>query len=64
MFDVLRDEGVGRADIARDLHVTTYEIDELTYGLLKVGAVPDKKDIVLPSASAPAKIRPQLTIIK
>ncbi|MGK5033774.1 XRE family transcriptional regulator [Janthinobacterium sp. LB3P118] len=64
VFDVLRDEGVGRADIARDLHVTTYEIDELTYGLLKVGAVPDKKDVVLSSASAPAKVRPQLTIIK
>jgi len=62
VFDVLRDEGVGRTDIARDLHLTTYEIDELTYGLLKVGAVPDKGSE--PLRSIPSQLRAKLTIVK
>lgn len=42
VFDALRAEGVGKSDIAKELRLTSYEIDELTYGLLKVGSVPDR----------------------
>lgn len=42
VFFALRAEGIGKSDVANDLRLTTYEIDELTYGLLKVGMVPDR----------------------
>jgi Zn-dependent peptidase ImmA (M78 family)/DNA-binding XRE family transcriptional regulator len=42
VFLALRGEGIGKKDIAKDLRLTTYELDELTYGLLKMGSVPDR----------------------
>lgn len=63
VFTALRAEGLGKNDIAKELRLTTYEIDELTYGLLKVGAVPDRdvKDRVI---SVEKKSRPRLTVVK
>lgn len=46
VFKALKAEGIGKNEIARDLRITTYEIDELTYGLLKIGAVPSKDEVV------------------
>ena len=42
VFGSLRLKGIGKSNIAHDLHLSTYEIDELTYGLLKLGTVPDR----------------------
>lgn len=44
VFKALRAEGIGKAEIANQLKITTHEIDELTYGLLKIGVVPEKND--------------------
>lgn len=63
VFKVLRSEGIGKNEIARDLKITTHEIDELTYGLLKIGAVPGKDEI--PKASMQhISGKPHLKIIK
>lgn len=63
VFAALRDEGITKVDVARELRVTTGEIDELTYGLLRMGAVPhrlssDKKHL------GPAAVRPVLTLVR
>jgi Zn-dependent peptidase ImmA (M78 family)/DNA-binding XRE family transcriptional regulator len=63
VFTALRSEGFGKSDMARDLRLTTYEIDELTYGLLKVGAVPDR-DLKERTISVGQKSRPMLSIVK
>lgn len=42
VFSALRREGITKADVANQLHITTGEIDELTYGLLRLGAVPER----------------------
>lgn len=64
IFSTLRAEGLGKGDIARDLRLTTHEIDELTYGLLKVGAVPDR-DGKERNVSIEKKVRrPTLSIVK
>lgn len=63
VFSALRAEGLGKSDIARDLRLATYEIDELTYGLLRMGAVPDRSNAgrTLPKGE---KSRPSLTVVK
>lgn len=63
VFVALKEEGVSKADIAKDLRLTTYEIDELTYGLLKLGVVPDRdgKSQICSEESQP---RPKLSIVK
>lgn len=62
VFDALRAEGVGKSDIAKELRLTSYEIDELTYGLLKVGSVPDRSPgTQMPSTTAARAI---LSIVK
>ena len=63
VFNALRTEGLGKVDVARDLKITTYEIDELTYGLLKIGAVPERDDILRKDTSDRTS-RPALTIVK
>lgn len=63
VFKALRTEGIGKNEIARDLKITAHEIDELTYGLLKIGAVPDRDEIPKSSVQqAPEK--PHLRIVK
>lgn len=63
VFKALRSEGVGKNEIARDLKITTHEIDELTYGLLKIGAVPERDEISKSNIQhAPEK--PHLRIVK
>lgn len=63
VFVALKREGLGKSDIARDIRLTTYEIDELTYGLLKVGVVPDldgtKRNVTVNKES-----RPTFSIVK
>lgn len=63
VFAALREEGLGKSDIAKDIRLSTHEIDELTYGLLKVGVVPDRdgmeRDVAIEKQS-----RPTLSIVK
>lgn len=63
VFRSLRDEDLGRVDVARDLRVSSYEIDELTYGLLKMGVVPDRQDSMGISVAGPRKHTP-LKLVK
>lgn len=63
VFVALRAEGLGKSDIAKDIRLSTHEIDELTYGLLKVGIVPDR-DGVERDVSIEKKPRPKLSIVK
>lgn len=63
VFNALRAEGVGKADVARELKITTYEIDELTYGLLKLGLVPEREDVIR-SDLLNASTKPKLSIVK
>lgn len=63
VFSALRAEGLGKSDIARELHLTTYEIDELTYGLFKVGSVPDRY-VTERNVTIKNKPRPTLSIVK
>ena len=63
VFKALRAEGVGKADIARELKISIYEIDELTYGLLKIGAVPERDDNGAMDMSH-ASARPTLSVVK
>ena len=64
VFAALREENLGRVDIAQELRVSSYEIDELTYGLMKVGVVPDRQEASLSSGDKNKKIPPKLTIVK
>lgn len=62
VFDALRGERTGKSDIARELKITTYELDELTYGLLRLGSVPDRdSDVPIVMSS---NVRPVLTLVK
>ncbi|WP_090829012.1 XRE family transcriptional regulator [Nitrosovibrio tenuis] len=63
VFNALRTEGIGKGDIARDLKITPYEIDELTYGLLKIGPVPERDDVVRKNNSHQPP-RPIFSIVK
>lgn len=63
VFAALRAEGLGKSDIAKDIRLSTYEIDELTYGLLKIGVVPDRDGMVR-DVSIEKKSRPILSIVK
>jgi Zn-dependent peptidase ImmA (M78 family) len=62
VFEALRADGIGKSDIARDLRLTNYELDELTYGLLRLGSVPDRSPDV--STVIGPKLRPILSIVK
>ncbi|WEF31824.1 XRE family transcriptional regulator [Pseudoduganella chitinolytica] len=64
VFAALREENLGRADIAQKLRVSSYEIDELTYGLMKVGMVPDRQETSSSSSDKIKKAPPKLTIVK
>lgn len=63
VFKNLRDEDIGKNAIAQELHISVHEIEELTYGLLKLGAVPDRAS---PSSRPEVVVnnRPNLTIVK
>lgn len=63
VFAALRLEGMGKSDIAKDLQLTTYEIDELTYGLLKMGSVPDRESdgVILATKT---HVRPMFSVVK
>jgi Zn-dependent peptidase ImmA (M78 family)/DNA-binding XRE family transcriptional regulator len=61
VFNALRDENMGRFNIANDLRVSAYEIDELTYGLLKMGVVPDRHESLSVTG---VKNSAQLTLVK
>lgn len=63
VFAALRTEGLGKSDIAKDIRLSTHEIDELTYGLLKVGLVPER-DGMLRDVSIEKRSRPTLSIVK
>jgi Zn-dependent peptidase ImmA (M78 family) len=63
VFSALRAEGIGKSDVARDLKLSTYEIDELTYGLLKIGLVPDRDEVVSGDAINEST-KPKLSIVK
>lgn len=63
VFVALKAEGLGKSDIARDIRLTTYEIDELTYGLLKVGVVPDR-DGTKRNVTVNKESRPTFAIVK
>lgn len=62
VFVALRKEGIGKSEIAQKLQLTTYEIDELTYGLLKIGSVPDREDKLDFKTSAGGN-KPQLVLV-
>lgn len=63
VFTYLRKNGMGKSEIAKQLKINIGEIDELTYGLLKLGAVPNFDDISQQSQPS-VRERPKLTIIK
>jgi Zn-dependent peptidase ImmA (M78 family)/DNA-binding XRE family transcriptional regulator len=63
IFNALRIEGIGKTDIARDLKISVYEIDELTYGLLKIGAVPDR-DSDIKQEKSHSLSKPSLSVVK
>lgn len=63
VFHALRTEGFGKSDIARELKITAHEIDELTYGLLKIGAVPEHDDAVRKTKSHRLS-KPILSVVK
>ena len=63
VFNALRTEGIGKVDIACELKISIFEIDELTYGLLKIGAVPDRDDVV-GLGRAQQSARPILSVVK
>lgn len=63
VFNALRTEGVTKADVARELKITTYEIDELTYGLLKIGLVPER-DSALRGDISHQLSKPTLSVVK
>lgn len=63
VFVALRAEGLGKSDIAKDIRLSSHEIDELTYGLLKVGIVPDR-DGAERDVTIEKKPRPKLSIVK
>ncbi len=62
VFAALRLEGVSKSDVARQLQLSTYEIDELTYGLLKIGSVPDHSNSK--ASISQKRMRPNLSIVK
>jgi len=63
VFTKLRLEGISRSDVAKKLQLSTYEIDELTYGLLKMGSVPERRPVSISIANS-ALARPTLSIVK
>jgi Zn-dependent peptidase ImmA (M78 family) len=63
VFLALRKDGLGKADIARDLFVSVREIDELTYGLLRLGAVPEREIQTLEDGAL-AGPKPALRLVK
>jgi len=63
VFAALRAEGISKNDLARDLCLTSYELDELTYGLLRVGVVPDRQ-IAGNHPANTARVRPVLSVVK
>jgi len=63
VFRALRAEGIGKNEIARDLKIMPHEIDELTYGLLKIGVVPDREDVTKNDAQQQIP-KPKLRIVK
>ena len=63
VFNALKNEGIDKKDIAHDLKIMTCEIDELTYGLLKIGIVPGKNALEK-NNKPPQKIKHKLSIVK
>lgn len=63
VFASLREEGIGKADIAADLQVLPQELDELTYGLLRLGAVPERGK-ARPRVGSNGTPRPKLSVVK
>jgi Zn-dependent peptidase ImmA (M78 family)/transcriptional regulator with XRE-family HTH domain len=63
VFVALRSEGLSKSDVAQDIRLTTYDIDELTYGLLKVGIVPDR-DGNERATTYEKNSRPVLSVVK
>lgn len=64
VFSALRSEKLGKHDIAKDLNVSIQEIDELTYGLLKIGVVPDRATDATPNSLVLIKSRPSLSVVR
>lgn len=68
VFYALKQEGLGKGEIANSLHLTSHEIDELTYGLLRLGAVPDRVGLESPHSESVTIARnrsvPRLTVVK
>jgi Zn-dependent peptidase ImmA (M78 family) len=63
VFRGLREEGIGKSVVARDLCVNLQEIEELTYGLLKLGAVPERNASVS-GGNGELPGQPTLSIVK
>jgi Zn-dependent peptidase ImmA (M78 family)/DNA-binding XRE family transcriptional regulator len=63
VFKSLRSQGEGIKEIANELKLTTQEIDELTYGLLRIGAVPDREDQGLANSFQVTQ-KPRLKLVK
>lgn len=63
VFTALRLEGISRNDVARQLQLSIYEIDELTYGLLKMGSVPERATASSHLVNS-VLARPTLSIVK
>jgi Zn-dependent peptidase ImmA (M78 family)/transcriptional regulator with XRE-family HTH domain len=63
VFVALRSEGLSKSDVAQDIRLTTYDIDELTYGLLKVGIVPNR-DGNERATTYEKNSRPVLSVVK
>jgi Zn-dependent peptidase ImmA (M78 family)/transcriptional regulator with XRE-family HTH domain len=63
LFSALKKEGLGKADIARDLCVAASDIDELTYGLLRLGAVPER-EVFDTTSPSPNRERPKLFLVR
>jgi Zn-dependent peptidase ImmA (M78 family) len=59
VYAALRDEGITRAHIARELHITTHELNSVTFGLTVAGSVDRPQPA--PAPSTPAK--PELRIV-
>lgn len=64
VFKSLREDGVGKSTVAQDLYISPQEIEELTYGLLKLGAVPERSSVTSVAGEMPSPVRPTLKVVK
>jgi hypothetical protein len=59
VFAALRDDGITRPQIARELHITTHELNSVTFGLTIAGGAHDPQPSPEPSNTG----KPELQIV-